>query len=75
LSEDFEIEIHCPECDSELEVRLGQIKRLETIICPRCKTNIQMQPDGTPNATETQTMEDSFASIRQAIDNLQKPQA
>ena len=55
MFEDFEIGIHCPKCDAELEVRLSQIKHEDIIVCPQCRTDIHMKPDETPGATDTQT--------------------
>ncbi|MCL2141030.1 MAG: hypothetical protein FWH42_05140 [Dehalococcoidia bacterium] len=42
---DFEIEIHCPQCDGELEVKLSQIKKQEIISCPACHRPIELKPD------------------------------
>jgi len=47
MFEDFEIEIHCPECDAELEVKLSQIAGEESVTCPCCKKSIGLKP--TPN--------------------------
>ncbi len=34
MFEYFEIEIHCPECDAGLEVKLSQIAREESVPAP-----------------------------------------
>ncbi|MCL1885336.1 MAG: hypothetical protein FWF98_01005 [Dehalococcoidia bacterium] len=74
MFEDFEIEIHCPECDAELEVKLSQIKRQESVSCPGCRKNIDLRPDEAPSSAETQAVDDSFANIRQTIESFQEPQ-
>jgi len=68
LSEDFEIEIHCPECDAEIDVKLSQIKHQVTVSCPQCHMNIQMKPDNPPGTYETQTAEGTFTNILQKQD-------
>ena len=45
MFEDIEIEIHCPNCDAELEVMLGQIARSESVTCPGCHKPIELRPD------------------------------
>jgi len=75
LFEDFEIEIHCPECDAELEVKLSQIKLQKNIPCPECHKNIGLKPDESPSTSKTQDTDDSLASIKQILDRLQKSQS
>ena len=74
MFEDFEIEIHCPECDVALDVKLSQIKQHESITCPECHKTICMKPDEAPSAAETQAVENSFGDIRKSIALMQKPQ-
>jgi len=47
--EDFEIQIHCPDCDAEIEVKISQIAREESVTCPCCKKIIGMKPDTKPS--------------------------
>ncbi len=70
MYEDFEIEIHCPHCDAEQEVRLSQIAREEKVPCYRCKQIIELKPDPKPCAEEMQKVEDSFDIIKQTIGKL-----
>jgi predicted Zn finger-like uncharacterized protein len=70
MYEDFEIEIHCPHCDAEQEVRLSQIAREEKVPCYRCKQIIELKPDPKPGAAEMQKVDDSFDIIKQAIGRL-----
>jgi predicted Zn finger-like uncharacterized protein len=70
MLEDFEIEIHCPHCDAEQEVKLSQIAREEKVPCYRCKQIIELKPDPKPSAAEMQTVDDSFDIIKQTIGKL-----
>ncbi|MCL2679627.1 MAG: phage terminase large subunit family protein [Dehalococcoidia bacterium] len=45
MYDDVEIGIHCPGCDYEIVVTLGQIHRREKIACPGCGSEIAMKPD------------------------------
>ena len=45
MYEDIEIQIHCPECDLEMDVKLGQIAREECMTCRGCGKQIQLKPD------------------------------
>ncbi|MGA3094254.1 MAG: hypothetical protein ABSD79_02570 [Dehalococcoidales bacterium] len=67
MFEDFEIEIHCPECDAELEVKLSQIAGEESVTCPCCKKSIGLKPDPKPGPEEVKKVDGSFESINQTI--------
>ena len=67
MFEDFEIEIHCPECDAELEVKLSQIAGEESVTCPCCKKSIGLKPDSKPDPEEVKKVDRSFESINQTI--------
>jgi predicted Zn finger-like uncharacterized protein len=67
MFEDFEIEIHCPECDTGMDVKLSQIAREESVACPHCKKNINLKPDPKPGREEVQKINESFDGINQAI--------
>ena len=45
MYEDIEIQIHCPGCDMEMDVKLSQIAAEECISCPGCGKQIQLKPD------------------------------
>ena len=45
MFDDIEIEIHCPECDMEIDVKLSQIARQERVTCRGCGNEIQLEPD------------------------------
>ena len=72
MFEDFEIEIHCPECDAGLEVKLSQIAREESVTCPGCKRIIAMKPDPKPSPEEAKKIGQSFDSINQAMRKLKE---
>jgi hypothetical protein len=67
MFEDFEIEIHCPDCDTGMYVMLSQIAREETMTCPCCKKIIQMKPDPKPTPEQEKEMNKSFESVNQAM--------
>ena len=67
MFEYFEIEIHCPECDAELEVKLSQIAREKSVTCPCCKKSIGLKPDPKPGSEEMKKIDGSFESINQTI--------
>jgi len=60
---DLEIEIHCPDCDTAMNVMLSQIAREEAVTCPGCKRIIAMKPDAKPGPDEIKAIDKSFESI------------
>ncbi len=70
MFEDFEIEIHCPHCDAEQEVKISQIAREEKVLCYRCQKIIALKPDPKPAHEETQKLDDTFDIIKQTIGKL-----
>jgi uncharacterized paraquat-inducible protein A len=67
MFEDFEIEIHCPDCDTAMTVMLGQIAREESVTCPCCKKVIHMKPDPEPTPEQAKEVEKFFDSIDEAV--------
>jgi uncharacterized Zn finger protein (UPF0148 family) len=66
MHEDIEIEIHCPVCDTEMEVKLSQIAREETVTCPACQKNIGLKPDPKPGPEELKKLNESLEKINRA---------
>jgi hypothetical protein len=67
MHEDFEIEIHCPDCDAAMEVKLSQIATKELVTCPGCTRKIQLQPDPKPGPEELHTIDESLKNINQKL--------
>jgi len=72
MVEDFEIEIHCPGCDAEIEIMLSQITREENVTCPGCKQVIGLKPDRKSGSAEAKEIDRSFESINQIIRKMKK---
>lgn len=72
MFEDFEVEIHCPDCDAEMEVKLSQIAREESVPCPCCKRVIQMKPDPKPTPKHEKAMNKSFERVNQALRKIKR---
>jgi len=43
LISDLEIDIECPKCKEQFNVRFKQIKQQEIVHCPHCNVNIQLE--------------------------------
>jgi len=75
---DLEIEIHCPHCDSGMNVMLSQIAREETVHCRSCKKPIHMKPDPKPSQEEKirviKSLEDINLSMKKITDAPAKPE-
>lgn len=67
---DLEIEIHCPHCDSGMNVMLSQIAREETVHCRSCKESIHMKPDPKPSQEEKIRVIKSLEDISIAMNKI-----
>jgi predicted Zn finger-like uncharacterized protein len=68
--EDLELEIHCPHCDSGMNVMLSQIAREETVKCRACKKPIHMKPDPKPSQEEKIRVIKSLEDINLAVKKI-----
>jgi hypothetical protein len=64
---DIQIEIHCPDCDTGMNVMLSQIAREETVICPSCKRAIHMKPDPKPTPEQEAETRRAIEKLNQAL--------
>lgn len=55
---DSEIDIDCPNCEKEFQIKLGQVGT--TVTCPHCGCQIKLENTG-----------DSLAGIEEALDELE----
>jgi uncharacterized paraquat-inducible protein A len=69
---DLEIEIHCPYCDSGINVMLSQIAREESVNCRACKKVIHMKPDPKPSQEETIKVIKSLEDINLSVQKLNR---
>ncbi len=67
---DIELEIHCPHCDSGMNVMLSQIAREETVHCHSCKKPIHMKPDPKPSQEEKIRVIKSLGDINTAMKKI-----
>ena len=71
MFEDFEIEIHCPGCDTAMDVKLSQIAKKEKVTCPCCKHTIGLKPDAKSDPDKAKDADKPFESIQQTLNKLQ----
>ncbi len=67
---DLELEIHCPHCDSGMNVMLSQIAREETVTCHSCKKFIHMKPDPKPSQEEKIQVIKSLEGVNLAMKKI-----
>lgn len=68
----FDIEVDCPGCGFANQIRLGQARLRDVVICRGCKANIQLDDGMNTVRKARQSIRSSLRQFQDTIDRINR---